>query len=163
MSNLYEDSLNEQELLMISEDVPPMSMPQELKSSIWNKINSKIENVCPAGGKTVFAKDGAWFYISDKIKIKILHQDFENQVQTSIWDLEPGAEIIAHEHTLEEECLVLEGTIEVGNHQLSVGDYHFMSAGSKHPKLSTKNGAKLFLKHDMHEVLLGPDKVAFTV
>ena len=119
------------------------------------KIKQRINTHCPEGGKTIYKGEGEWFAISDKISIKILHQDFESKIQSALWRLKPGAVIPGHRHHHDEECLVMEGDIRIGQHKLSSGDFHLMHGGSYHPDLVSDHGALLYLRHDMHENLTG--------
>jgi quercetin dioxygenase-like cupin family protein len=152
-----EDVLTQDELTLIAEGAAPISVDSSAKQRMRLAIKKRISDECPTGGKTIRANINEWFDLNEEIAIKVLHQDFENRIQTSLWRLKPGAVITAHRHENDEECLVIEGSIKVGNHELFAGDYHIMEKGSYHTNLISETGALLYLKHDMHERHMGPN------
>lgn len=149
--------LTEKDLVLLAESTAPIPLEADAKARMKQGIKNRLSGECPDGGSTIRASITEWFALNDKISIKILHQDHEKKIQTAIWKLKPGAVITAHRHSNDEECLVLEGSVNIGNHTLHAGDYHIMNQGSYHSDLSSEHGALLFLKHDMHEHLTGPD------
>lgn len=150
------DVLANEELQLLAESIPSMSLSATAKDRMKAGIQRRLTDVCPKGGSTTRSTMTEWFELNDKISIKVLHQDPINKVQTALWRLKPGAVITAHRHENDEDCLVLEGSIQVGDHLLHAGDFHKMEKGSFHSDLHSKEGALLYLKHDMHERLMGP-------
>ena len=59
----------------------------------------------------------------------------------------------SHRHATDEECLVLEGSVNIGGHVLNKGDFHIMDSGSFHTDVTTESGAVLYLKHDLLDAL----------
>ena len=53
-------------------------------------------------------------------------------------------------HADDEECLVLEGEVSVGDLRLRAGDFHVAARGSQHPRLESRPGALLLLSHALH-------------
>lgn len=139
------------ELLQLAEGVPPVSVDASVRARMKQQILNRIDDGCPVGGKTVRGEKQAWYELNDRIAIKVLHQDKECNIQSALWRLKPGAIISGHKHRSDEECLVIEGSIQVDNHILFAGDYHRMEQGSVHDDIYTKDGALLFLRHDMHK------------
>ena len=156
MSTDYQDEvLPQNELLLLAEGVAPVSVDASIKARMKQQILNGISDGCPVGGKTVRGQQPDWFELNEHIAIKVLHQDKERNIQTALWRLKPGATISGHKHLNDEECLVMEGSIQVNNHVLYAGDYHRMEKGSSHDDIYTRDGALLFLRHDMHEHLMG--------
>jgi quercetin dioxygenase-like cupin family protein len=61
--------------------------------------------------------------------------------------LAPGASLPPHRHALDEECLVLEGTLRVGSHtEVHAGGFHLAHRGALHPTVSTVTGATIYLR-----------------
>ena len=58
----------------------------------------------------------------------------------------PGATLPPREHITDEECLMLEGEVMVGDIRLSAGDYHFAQKGSQHGLATTQTGGLAFLR-----------------
>ncbi len=63
--------------------------------------------------------------------------------------LQPGSVVVAHGHTQEEECLVLEGEIEIGGHVLRKGDLHIARPGACHAPITTRTGALLWVTSEI--------------
>ena len=70
--------------------------------------------------------------------------------QTVLLRLQPNAVLHGHPHTLEEECLVLEGEISIGDHVIRQGDMHIAEPGCEHPDLTTTAGALLMVRSEIH-------------
>jgi quercetin dioxygenase-like cupin family protein len=58
----------------------------------------------------------------------------------------PGGVIPRHQHTQEEEFVVLEGECHIGAHRLCAGDAHIASAGSWHEDITTQQGVLVLLR-----------------
>lgn len=157
--NDNEEILSQHELMLLAESSPTTTIESSLKQRMRGAIKKRIDGECPEGGMTHRANLQEWFELNEHISIKILHQDHKNKVQTALWRLKPGAVITSHRHDNDEECLVLEGSVRVGSHILREGDFHTMEKGSYHSDLVSDTGAMLYLKHDMHERLMGPAQI----
>lgn len=94
---------------------------------------------------TVAAGAAGWQPYGDGVQIKVLH---ENQgILSYLLKLAPGARIEAHRHPVDEECVVLQGVLRVGNQvEVGPGGYHLARAGSLHAGISTETGATIFLR-----------------
>jgi len=58
-----------------------------------------------------------------------------------------GALLPAHRHPMDEECIVLEGTLKVGTRiEVGPGGYHLAHQGALHAPVSTRTGATIFLR-----------------
>jgi quercetin dioxygenase-like cupin family protein len=146
-----DDVLTQDELLLLAEGSAPVSVDDSVKITMMRKIQRRINDACPAGGKTVRDSVMDWFKLNEHISIKVLHRDRQRNIQTALWRLQPGAVITGHQHDNDEECLVVEGSIQLGDYILYAGDYHRMESGSYHGDIHSKDGALLFLRHDLHE------------
>ncbi len=155
MSNFeqYEQILNRADIQSLASSIEPAAIDLKTKSSIKERVMNRIMAPCPVGGESSFAKQLDWVKITDNLDVKVLTQDLENKVQTAYWRLKPGAIVPGHYHNADEDCLVLEGDIQFGDHKLFAGDFHSMKKGTTHPDMITTNGALLYLKHDMHDDL----------
>ena len=67
--------------------------------------------------------------------------------KTTLVRMAPGTVFPTHDHSLAEQCLVLEGDISSGGMTAHAGDYTFMPAGSVHPPLYTQNGCLLLIAY----------------
>ncbi|MEE4376044.1 MAG: cupin domain-containing protein [Candidatus Competibacteraceae bacterium] len=138
----------------ISEAVKPHPLTAERKESMRSRILNRIATTpapAPAGTLTVRADERGWIAITPQIEIKVLHRDLEQNVQTTLWRVQPGAFVPPHYHQLNEECLVLEGEIKVGDHIVRQGDMHIALAGHTHPKVESTTGALLLLRAEIQD------------
>lgn len=95
---------------------------------------------------TIRAKEGEWVEIRPKVKIKPLYLDRKAGSRSFLMQLQAGARWPTHEHTYDEECIVLEGDVRIGDLSVSAGDYHLAPKGVTHGELTSDNGALLFLR-----------------
>jgi len=94
---------------------------------------------------TVRPDDGVWWPLRTGVRIKVLHRG--EGVQTYLLRMQPGARLPAHRHPVDEECLVLEGTLWMGERTVvGPGSYHFAHRGALHPSICAPEGATLFLR-----------------
>ena len=66
------------------------------------------------------------------VEIKILMQDRESGMMTSLTRLAPGAVLPDHTHVGVEQSFVLEGTLEDSEGAVTAGNFVWRPAGSRH-------------------------------
>ncbi len=94
---------------------------------------------------TVSADQGDWQALFAGIGIKVLHE--RDGVMSYLLRLAPGARLPAHRHPIDEEGIVLEGTLLVGTRlEIGPGGYHRARQGALHAPISTPTGATVFLR-----------------
>lgn len=93
---------------------------------------------------TVRATDGSWETIAPNIAIKMLDDD--GAMQAFLLRFDPGAHLPAHDHPGDELCVVLGGSVRLGEIEVSAGDYHVALAGSRHGEIVSTTGALLFIR-----------------
>lgn len=94
---------------------------------------------------TVQPDAGQWQPFADGVQIKVLHE--RGGILSYLLKLAPGATLPAHRHPVDEECVVLEGTLRVGTHtEVAAGGWHLAHQGALHASLSTTTGATVFLR-----------------
>jgi quercetin dioxygenase-like cupin family protein len=82
------------------------------------------------------------------VEMRELRRDETSGVYTSLVRMRPGGVIPAHHHEREEECIVIEGEVQIGTYHLSAGDVHIAAAGSWHEQVSTRRGVLVLLRGD---------------
>ncbi|MFN4263152.1 MAG: cupin domain-containing protein [Thioalkalivibrionaceae bacterium] len=97
------------------------------------------------------AHEGQWWSVRDGIRIKSLHVDKRSGSRSFLMSIAAGATYPAHPHQHDEECIVLEGDVRIGDERLVAGDYHLAPAGSVHTELSSEHGALLFLRAGLED------------
>ena len=90
------------------------------------------------------AGDG-WVGMLPKADVKLLFTDGE--AESYMIRLQPGAWAPAHDHPADEECLVLEGSLWLGDVFLKAGDFHVARPGMRHGELRTETGAMIFIRY----------------
>lgn len=94
---------------------------------------------------TIDADQGEWQEFTPGVRIKVLHE--QGGVLSYLLRLAPGARLPAHRHPVDEECIVLEGTLRVGTRiEVGPGGYHLAHRGALHAGLSSDSGATIFLR-----------------
>lgn len=134
----------------VSSKSPSQDQIQRMKAALFNRVQSAP----PAGSETVRNNEGQWLKVTDELEMKLLFIDKANDRQSAIWRLHPGAVIPAHKHTSTEECLVLEGELNIGDHHIYKGDYHVAFEGEQHPPLHSANGCLLLISS---QIFFDPD------
>ena len=95
------------------------------------------------------ADEGRWHALLPRVALKPLRIDRAARTQTTLWKLEPGARIPAHEHGAEEECLILAGAVEYEGARYHAGDYLLAKAGSPHHEIASADGATLLIRGEL--------------
>ena len=94
---------------------------------------------------TVDVGDGHWQPFGEGVQITVLRE--HQGVMSYLLRLAPGARLPAHRHPMDEECIVLEGTLKVGTRiEVGPGGYHLAHQGALHAPVSTLTGATIFLR-----------------
>jgi quercetin dioxygenase-like cupin family protein len=94
---------------------------------------------------TVPPGDEGWQRFGEGVQLKVLHES--GGIMSYLLKLAPGAVVPAHRHPHDEECVVLEGTVKIGDELvLSAGGFHLAHRGALHAPLTTEHGAVLFLR-----------------
>ena len=93
---------------------------------------------------TIQAEEGEWAPFSPKVRIKVLRRDADTQ--SYLLRLEPGAVLLPHVHGHDEECMVLEGEVRIGDLVVRQGAYHLAPRDVAHEPISSESGALLFLR-----------------
>jgi anti-sigma factor ChrR (cupin superfamily) len=119
------------------------------KAALKRRVLARISAPAPEGTYTVRACDTPWLKISELVEIRVVRKDLERNNQTILIRMQPGAEIVSHPHTQEEECLVIAGAVEIGAHRLDEGDMHVAGAGVKHPRIVSPLGALLMIRSEI--------------
>jgi anti-sigma factor ChrR (cupin superfamily) len=88
------------------------------------------------------------------VSFKELYVDPATQMATSLLRLAPGARYPAHRHTAVEQCLVLEGDVELGALRLSAGDYEWAEASTTHGTIRSDTGCLLLIMASKHDEFL---------
>lgn len=133
------------------ERLSPLAEPAETvepSPAVWDAIKRRIA-LEPKRDKavTIRADEGEWLEHSPGVAFKLLKLDAEAGLQSYLLRLDPGAEIEAHDHHADEECLMLSGEVTFGDHlTLRAGDYHMVPKGAWHARAHSTEGCLAFIR-----------------
>lgn len=88
------------------------------------------------------------------VRVRQLFVDRTQNRMTALIRMAAGSSYPSHVHDGPEECLVLEGELEVGDTILHAGDYQRAPQGSRHGVQSTKSGCLLLVTSSLSDELL---------
>ena len=95
--------------------------------------------------RTVRAEGGSWETVSTGVERKLLWES--GDAFSCLMRLAPGAVVAGHSHPIDEECVVLEGSLRIGTGLvLYAGDFHVGVSGVEHDVASTDTGAVVYLR-----------------
>jgi len=93
---------------------------------------------------TVRADGGEWHELAPGIERKLLWE--RGTASSCMIRVAPGTSFRAHGHAIDEECVVLEGSLQIGDVLLRAGDFHVGVSGIDHPAVSSVDGCLCFLR-----------------
>ncbi len=133
---------------------PSRAVELQAVERIRGQVLGRIAAQSTAVHKTLAAGDEGWEPFIDGIAIRVLHED--SGVLSYLLRLSPGAVLPGHRHPMNEECLVMEGELTIGDAlTVSAGGYHLALAGSLHAPITSRDGAVIFLRGACPEVSHG--------
>ncbi len=127
---------------LIPELIPEEGARQRMLANIMHRVG--------VAAMQVTRKDeGQWLDILPGVSIKILRTNIAEQSQTTLWRLQAGASVPRHQHSQDEECLVLEGLLVHAGVEYFPGDYLLAPVGMSHDYLSAPNGAMFLIRGEI--------------
>jgi quercetin dioxygenase-like cupin family protein len=120
-------------------------------SRVWDRIAQAVDDFekSPAT-QTVRSAAMGWEPFAPGIGRKLLHADTDAGVQIVLYKVAAGTSFGPHGHIITEECLVLDGEIEVDGVVAGSGDLHMAFANTRHGVLTSRTGAILYVRADLH-------------
>lgn len=129
-------------LLDAPAQLPAPGRADALKARVLERVRGSVRGA--DGTLTVFGDAGEWAALAPHVHMKTLHSDTGGR--SFLLRLEPGAVLPNHAHDRDEECMVVEGEIFLGELRIRAGDYHLAPGGSVHPDITSPGGALLFIR-----------------
>ena len=93
---------------------------------------------------TAQPREPGWQPFGAGVSIKVLHED--GGIMSYLLRLAPGAALPAHRHPVDEECVVLEGEVQIGTLRVGAGGFHLGRKNVLHDRLCSADGALIFLR-----------------
>ena len=136
--------------LLLAQALSPVPLSAQRRERLRARVQAQAR---PRKLGTVRAEEGAWVGYLPGIEIKVLRLDAKSGTETALWRLNPGAQIPAHPHKLEEECLIVEGALIVDEVEYRAGDFLVASPGSRDPVFYAPEGALLLIRAELRPQL----------
>ena len=122
----------------------PEPMDAELAARVKRRVLQRIAEEQRPQHLTVHAGDGVWQPFGPGVQLKLLHA--AGDIWSYLLKLEPGAQLPTHRHPVDEECVVLEGVVQVGELRVAAGGFHLGRKDVLHAPITALDGALLFLR-----------------
>ena len=147
-NNVLDDDILE----MLAEAHEPVDIDDDvvvrMRSNLMQKIGQEKAKNALGFTTTHGADEEGWIEAFPGGSFKVLHGDasIPNSLLSYLIRLEPGFKMEGHGHPFDEETLMLEGDLTLGDIKLNAGDYHFAPAGVTHGNVSTTNGCVAYMR-----------------
>lgn len=136
--------------LKASLDAQPRAGDDALLARVRERLMAVVRSEAAPRHRTVRAGASGWHDVGPGVQRKLLWS--ADGAQSCLMRLAPGVQLPAHGHALDEECLVLEGTLRIEpDLLLGAGDFHVAARGSAHGVASTDTGALVYLRKAREE------------
>jgi quercetin dioxygenase-like cupin family protein len=123
-----------------SEPVPP-----PVAARIKHRLMDRIARAATAQHLTVHSGADGWQRFQHGVDIKVLNE--AEGIMSYLLRLAPGAVVSAHRHPIDEECVVVQGTLLIGNDlEVSAGSFHLAQKNTLHAPISSAEGAIMFIR-----------------
>jgi anti-sigma factor ChrR (cupin superfamily) len=124
----------------------PSSAPadQAALARVKRRVLARIAEAQSTEHVTVRAGDGQWQPFGPGLTLKVLHE--AGGVMSYLVRLAPGAVLPPHRHPMDEECVVLEGALRIGELEVAAGGFHLGRHDRLHMPIVSEHGALIFLR-----------------
>lgn len=130
----------------IAKDIQPIEPAADRREPLRDRILKATRADAP-GLVTIKPGEGDWQPVFSGVEMKFLHD--HGDAQSFLVRLAAGASIAPHTHGGDELCVVLEGTVRLGDVEAGPGTYHLALVGSSHRMITTATGCTLFLRANL--------------
>jgi hypothetical protein len=134
-------------------------LPRARRNSMRERINERVRALSPMGATPVGEAEVGWEIFWPNVWVKVLRQDLHNKKQTALFRVLPGGVVPAHAQARDEECLVLEGEVFIGEHRIGRGDLHVVGPERGQRDITTRTGAMLMVRSEAPLQRKGPQRL----
>ncbi|HUS07181.1 MAG TPA: cupin domain-containing protein [Bryobacteraceae bacterium] len=141
----------------VLEDIKPHP---RVKEKLLASIGANSTLLEPIPGIFVLPQSGDWKKTPFKgVWTKTLYVERETGFVTSLLRMDAGSSYPPHYHVGVEQCLVLEGSVRLGEIALRSGDFEYATAGTTHGMVQTDTGCLLMIiANQKDEILQEPGR-----
>lgn len=134
----------ELESAMFENLAPAATLDPQRSAAMKSRLMQRVHADRQPHLTTVQADEGDWKPFLPKVRIKTLQRS--GDTLSYLLRLEPGAILVPHDHPQDEECIVLEGEVRIGQTVARTGAYHLAPKGMPHDAIVSDTGALLYLR-----------------
>jgi quercetin dioxygenase-like cupin family protein len=128
--------------------VAPVELAPARKAALRDRILKRVrseKSVPLQSHLTVHFSNDGWIDVMPLIEMKTLFES--DSGKGVLFRFQPGARLPAHEHGTDEECVVLEGELCIGDDMVvRGGDFHLARRGIPHGDLTSPTGALFYIR-----------------
>jgi len=135
--------LDEDLRALLDDALAPDPVPADVATRIKSRVLHRIAE-SEAAQVAVPPEAGSWRPFGPGVEIKVLHK--QEGVMSYLLRMAPGAVLPDHRHPHDEECVVIEGFVQMGDVTMGPGGYLMERRDTLHPPLRTVDGAVIFLR-----------------
>jgi hypothetical protein len=146
-TKLLDASLSNALLQAQAPTLPPPERARALRDRVLGRVHASRPGN-PLQHLTVHAAEGIWVPLLPGISMKLLREDATTR--SYLLRMAPGARVSGHDHIHEEECMVLQGDVWLGDIHAHAGAYHLARSGVPHGVVHSDGGCLLFLRGQLH-------------
>jgi quercetin dioxygenase-like cupin family protein len=126
----------------------PIDPPAEVQVRLRERIMQRAAEdtmAQPYANITVHSSAVGWVDVAPLISVKTLFESADGK--GVLFRFEPGARLPAHGHDTDEECIVLEGELRIGDDMIvRAGDFHLARKGIPHGEMTAPLGALFYIR-----------------
>lgn len=130
----------------LAETLPPVTPPPAL----WDRVEAALPPG-PAVQTGIQAMtgviDGPWEPVCTGVSRRVLLRGVGGEPLAFLLRAEQGARVPAHQHIRREECVLIQGDIQIGGVDLRPGDFLVADRGSEHTEMITKGGMLAYVRY----------------
>jgi anti-sigma factor ChrR (cupin superfamily) len=128
----------------IEDDFGADAPDAELASRVKRRVLRRIAQDQLPRHLTVQPGDSGWQPFGHGLTIKLLNENAG--VASYLVRMAPGSSLAPHRHPMDEECVVLEGSLVIGDLVVLTGGFHMAHKDDLHDRVHTVDGALIFLR-----------------
>lgn len=148
-----DDSVLDPDLLaQILAAIEPEPLDEHSAARIKRKLLRRIAAASTPQHLTAAPGPADWQPFGEGLSIKVLHES--EGIMSYLLRLAPGAGLPAHRHPVDEECVVLEGEVQIGELRVGTGGFHLGRKDILHDSLCSAEGAVIYLRGAIPEAAL---------
>ena len=136
--------LDDDVLAWLDQGLAPEPLDAAAEARVKARLLRRIAAESTPRHPTLRLAEGEWQPFAPGVAMKVLHR--VGDTQSYLLRLAAGAVLPAHRHPVDEECLVLEGEMHIGELVVPAGGYHLGRQGVLHDRLTSPAGALIFLR-----------------